>query len=297
MSALGLAGAIAIGVALGLFGGGGSILTVPLLVYAFGLDVRSAIATSLLVVAVTSAAGAVGHARVGRVDWRAAAVFGGAGMLGAHFGGRANAFANPHWLMVALALTMIAAGAAMLRSRTALSDARPPSTLGDHGRLAAIGLAVGTFTGLIGAGGGFLITPALMLWAGLSVHVAIGTSLVIIAMQASAGLAGVLTHESLDPTLTVGVSAAAITGVLLGTAAARRVAPAALRRGFAAFVLLVGAGVVVAEGAEVLAALPIPPASLAAGVAALLLGAALGRTSISRTQHPARAAFVGGAGI
>ncbi|MEX0835590.1 MAG: sulfite exporter TauE/SafE family protein, partial [Nitriliruptor sp.] len=112
-----LALALLIGVALGLLGGGGSILAVPVLVYVAGQDPKAAIAMSLLVVGVTSAAGAVSHARAGRVQWRTAAVFGAAGMVGAYGGGRLAEFIPGTWLLIAFAVMMVVTAVAMLRGR------------------------------------------------------------------------------------------------------------------------------------------------------------------------------------
>src|SRR6478735_4657991 len=106
-----------VGVALGLLGGGGSILTVPLLAYVAGLDAKQAIATSLLVVAVTSAVGAISHARAGRVQWRTGLMFGAAGMAGAYAGGFLAQFIPGRVLLIGFAIIMIGAAVAMLRGR------------------------------------------------------------------------------------------------------------------------------------------------------------------------------------
>ena len=123
MIALTIALAVFVGISLGLLGGGGSILTVPLLAYVAGMDAKPAIATSLLVVGVTSAVGAIAHARAGRVRWQIAAVFGAAAMAGAYGGGRLARFVPGTVLLIAFAVIMIAAAVAMLRGRKEVADA------------------------------------------------------------------------------------------------------------------------------------------------------------------------------
>lgn len=156
MIALAVALALLVGVSLGMLGGGGSILAVPLLVYVAGLGAQEAVATSLLVVGVTSAVGVLPHARAGRVQWRTALVFGVGGMSGAYLGGRLATHVPGRVLLVAFAVMMLATSLGMMRGRR--SDA--PAT-GDLHVAAAIGLGmtVGLVTGFVGAGGGFLIVP------------------------------------------------------------------------------------------------------------------------------------------
>jgi len=207
MIALTIALAVLVGVSLGLLGGGGSILTVPLLAYVGGMDPKPAIATSLLVVGVTSAIAASTHARAGRVRWRVAVVFGSVAMTGAYGGGMVARLIPGTVLLVAFAVIMVAAGAAMLRGRKDTNGTvcdRPLPMV----RITVIGLAVGMISGLVGAGGGFLLVPALALVAGLPMPVAVGSSLVVISMQSFAGLAGHLTSEQIDWRLAAFVTAA-----------------------------------------------------------------------------------------
>src|SRR5690606_10226719 len=152
--ALTLVLSIAIGRSLGLLGGGGSILAVPILAYVAGLDAKEAIAASLFVVGVTSAVGVVSHARAGRVRWRTGLVFGGAAMAGAFGGGLLGGFVPGQILMVAFALMMLATAAAMIRGRRGSTEPRD----GDLPVLTVLaeGLVVGLVTGIVGAGGGFL---------------------------------------------------------------------------------------------------------------------------------------------
>lgn len=234
--ALTLALSVLIGVSLGLLGGGGSILTVPILVYVAGQDPKVAIATSLLVVGVTAAAGAVSHARAGRVQWRTGLVFGGAAMVGAYAGGRLAAFVPGDWLMVAFGIMMAVTAVAMLRGPDH-ADLAPADHRLAVGRAIGHGLAVGAVTGLVGAGGGFLVVPALVLLGGLPMATAVGTSLVVIAMKSAAGLAGYLATVQLDWGLALGVTIAAVLGTLVGNALVSRVPQDGLRRGFGWFVV------------------------------------------------------------
>jgi uncharacterized membrane protein YfcA len=243
LAVLGIALAVAVGVALGFFGGGGSILTVPLFVYVFGLDPKTAIASSLIVVGVASLVAMVQHGRAGHVELRTGLVFGGAGMCGAYLGGRAGQFVNGSLLLLLFASMMALTALAMWRGRRVpISPARRSPV-----QLVAQGLAVGLFTGLIGAGGGFLIVPALALWAGLPMPTAVGTSLLVIAMNSAAGFAGYAAHVTVAGVLVAGVSACAIAGSVAGAAFAQRVNPVRLRRAFAGFVLVMAAGIFVRE--------------------------------------------------
>ena len=244
--ALTLIFSVAIGLSLGLLGGGGSILTVPILAYVAGLEAKEAIAASLFVVGVTSAVGVVSHARQGRVRWRTGLIFGAAGMAGALGGGLLGGHLPGQLLMVAFALMMLATATAMIRGRR---DPKAPSTTGELPVLKVIaeGLVVGLVTGIVGAGGGFLVVPALALLGGLPMSVAVATSLLVIAMKSFAGLAGYLTSVELDWALVLAVTAAAIVGSLLGARLAGVIPEKALRKGFGYFVLTMGVFVLAQE--------------------------------------------------
>lgn len=237
MLALTLVLALVVGVVLGLLGGGGSILTVPLLVYVAGMEAKEAIATSLLVVGVTSAVGAISHARAGRVQWRTGLIFGAAGMVGAYGGGRIAEFIPGQWLLIGFALMMVATSLAMLRGRRNVDPAAAPTQL-PLVRVVLDGLVVGLVTGIVGAGGGFLVVPALALLGGLPMPVAVGTSLVVIAMKSLAGLAGYLASVSISWPLAAAVTAAAVLGAVIGGPLAGRIPPQSLRRLFGWFVLV-----------------------------------------------------------
>lgn len=258
--------AVLVGLSLGLLGGGGSILVVPLLTYIGGLDPKEAIATSLFVVGATSLVSLFGHARKGNVQWRTGLIFGAAGMVGAFLGGLAGGYIPGTVLMVAFAIMMIATAGAMIKGR---KDRDGQSSDHHHPlwRILLDGLVVGAATGLVGAGGGFLVVPALVLLAGLPMTAAVGTSLLVISMKSFAGLGGYLTSVSLDWPLVAAVTAAAVVGSFVGVRLTSVVPEKALRKGFGYFVLLMGAFVLSQE-------LPFPAGPIILGVVALLALAA-----------------------
>ena len=281
MLAVTVALAVVVGVTLGLLGGGGSILMVPLLVYVAGLDATAALATSLVVVGVTSAVSVFGHARAGRVRWRTGLIFGAAGMVGALAGGLVGGHLPGTLLMGAFALMMVATAVAMLRGRRSADPAAAHAEL-PIGRVLLDGAVVGLVTGLVGAGGGFLVVPALALLGGLPMGIAIGTSLLVIAMKSFAGLAGYLATVPIDWTLTAAVTAAAVVGSLLGARLVARIPAEALRRGFGWFVLAMGAFVLVQQVPGDL--------RLVALVAVAAVGVAMGTCSAFVPRCPLRAA-------
>ena len=265
MIALTIGLAVFVGISLGLLGGGGSILTVPLLAYVAGLDAKQAIATSLLVVGVTSAVGAISHARAGRVRWKVAAVFGLAAMAGAYAGGRLAHFIPGNVLLIAFAMIMIFAAMAMLRGRKGVGDESSGSL--PIAKIVLQGATVGLISGLVGAGGGFLLVPALALLGGLPMPVAVGTSLVVISMQSFAGFAGHLSGESIDWKLAGMVTAAAVVGSLIGGRLTDYVEPATLRKAFGWFVLAMAA-LVLAEEANIWLGLAVAIVAAIAGAMA-----------------------------
>lgn len=259
-----LALSLLIGVSLGVLGGGGSILTVPILVYVAGMDPKEAIAASLFVVGVTSAAGAVSHARGGRVRWRTGLIFGAAGLVGAFLGGLLGGYLPGTLLLVFFALMMVATSIAMLGGRRAVDESKKHSELPVL-RVLLDGLVVGLVTGLVGAGGGFLVVPALALLGGLPMSVAVGTSLLVIAMKSLGGLFGYLSAVSLDWPLVIAVTVAAIVGSVVGGRLAGRIPEVALRKGFGWFVLVMGTFVLVQQA----------PAGLAVPIITVVLGLGL----------------------
>lgn len=235
-----LAGALSllIGVTLGLLGGGGSILTLPMLVYVVSVEPKSAIASSLFVVGVTSLVATLGHARAGRVRWHVGALFGVSGMAGAFVGGKLAAFIPAVFLLLGFAVMMLSTSYGMIRGK------RDPNQEGSgHVSVAkalGLGVGVGFVAGLVGAGGGFLVVPALVLIGGLAMKEAVATSLMVITMQSAAGFAGHVTHVTLDWPLLVVVTAAAVAGSLVGARLTKRFAPATLRKAFGWLVLGMG---------------------------------------------------------
>ena len=247
MFAIVLALSVLIGISLGLLGGGGSILTVPILTIAGGMETKAAIAASLFVVAVTSAAGVISHARAGRVRWKVGIVFGVAGMVGAYGGGLVAAYIPGNVLMILFALMMGATAFAMLRTPKATPQLAPAPRALPLGKVIAEGIVVGIVTGLVGAGGGFLVVPALVLLGGLRMDAAVGTSLVVISLKSFAGLAGHLGHVDLDWPVVLAVTGTAIVGSFIGGALAGRIPPATLRRGFGVFIVVMAVVVLARE--------------------------------------------------
>ncbi len=246
-----LALAVLVGVSLGLLGGGGSILTVPILTYVVGMAPQAAIASSLFIVGTTSAVGMWSHARAHRVRWRTGAIFGAAGMVGALVGGLLGGLLPGSLLMLGFAAMMIATAVAMIRGRN-----RPEEPGSEHTRpafrIVLDGLLVGGATGLVGAGGGFLVVPALTILGGMPVAVAIGTSLLVIAMKSYAGLAGYLFSVAINWPFVLGFTAAAVVGSFAGAGFAGRLPATTLRKGFGYFVLVMGAVVLVQEAPQIL---------------------------------------------
>ncbi len=241
-----LAAAVLIGVTLGLLGGGGSILTVPILVYIAGVPAKEAIAMSLFVVGVTAAFAVIPHARAGRVRWRTGVIFGLAGMTGAYAGGRVAEYIPGQWLLIGFAIMMVATAVAMLRGRRTRADRPIPHEL-PIAHVLADGVVVGLVTGLVGAGGGFLVVPALALLGGLPMATAVGTSLLVIAMKSAAGLAGYLHSVHINWGLTLAVTAAAVAGSVLGGRLAGKISQDALRKAFGWFVIAMAAFVLLQQ--------------------------------------------------
>jgi len=232
---IGLVLAAVIGLSLGLLGGGGSILTVPVLVYVLGYQVKPAIAMSLPVVGVTSLIGAALHWRLGNVRVRTALTFGLLAMAGAFAGARLAVMLSGGAQLALLAAVMIVAAVSMLRGNP---HAESSGTAAHPALLAALALGVGVLTGLVGIGGGFLVVPALVLLARVPMREAVGTSLLVIAMNAASGFAGYLGLVKLDWSFLTGFTVAAVAGALIGTVLASRAPQAILKRGFAVFLFV-----------------------------------------------------------
>lgn len=247
-----LIAALLIGVLLGLLGGGGSVLAVPLLVYVQHLDAKTAIATALVMVGATSLAATVGHGFRGRVCVKAGAVFASAGMVGSYSGSRLAAYVPDSLLMLIFAVVLLVTAVAMIRGRRERAGGAPLGTPLCPAEVPVFallldGLIVGGVTGLVGAGGGFVVVPALNLLGGLPMHAAVGTSLFVLTLNSIAALVGYLQEVSVDMELAGSLTAAALVGSLFGARLAGRFGGPSLRRWFGLFVLLVGAYVIYRE--------------------------------------------------
>jgi uncharacterized membrane protein YfcA len=229
-----------IGFSLGALGAGGSILTVPILVYAMGVPVQGATGTSLAIVGLNAATGALDHLRRGRTLLRTGLAFGVSGVVGAFAGVWLNHQLRGELIMVLFSMLMVAAAISMLRARS--SGARMTSfeercEAVSCARLVLVGVGVGFLSGFFGVGGGFLIVPAFVLILGLPMPLAVGTSLVAISLNAVWGLIGNLQLGTLDWTLTFLFAAGGIAGVLTGGKLAGRFPDRALRSAFAVVVV------------------------------------------------------------
>lgn len=243
---------LAIGLSLSLIGGGGSILTVPILVYVIGLSAHEATTTSLIIVGATALAGAAGHLRAGRVEMPTALLFGAAGVGGAFVGAWLNHLVPGTIIVLLFGGLMLLVAARMLRSpEPAAGDVRPSLSSRLVPALAA-GLGVGVMTGFFGVGGGFLIVPALALVLRFPMRIAVGTSLVIIAINSAAGLLAHLRFAQPDLGVAALFIAGGFIGSYLGSRGAGRFADAQISRAFAAFVAVIGVWLLVRNGVDLL---------------------------------------------
>lgn len=231
---------VAIGVTLGLVGGGGSILAVPVLVYVLGEPVKEATTASLAIVGITALAGAADHARDGRVLARVALLFGAGGALGALAGTFLNRLLDDRLLLLSFAFMMLVSAYAMLRGRGHVPRDEIELAARKRGPgIVATGIGVGVLTGLFGVGGGFVIVPALVLLLGLSMPVAVGTSLLVIALTSASALAAHLASGSIDWAVAGSFAAAAIVGALAGSRIGRRLSSERLTQIFAVLIVVV----------------------------------------------------------
>ncbi len=272
MVVAGMIAAVVIGMVLGTLGGGGSILTVPVLVYVVGLPAVQATAYSLFVVGLSAAVGAVGYVRAGHVNLRVAAIFAAPSLVAVFLTRRfvvpaipdpvfslgSMAVGKDALIMTLFAVTMVLAALSMIRgclrcraNAGSNRDSRPGGTR-EHGPslpvVALEGLVVGTVTGLVGAGGGFLIIPALVLIGGLGMKEAVGTSLAIITVKSLIGFLGdVGAATSIDWAFLLPFAAMTALGIIVGMIATRHVESARLRPVFGWFVLGMGALITIQE--------------------------------------------------
>jgi uncharacterized membrane protein YfcA len=233
--------ALLIGVSLGALGSGGSIVTLPILVYVAGIDPKSAVGMSMAIVGGTSLLGSYFHWRSGNFLVKPVLLFGATGILGAYLGSIGTHTVSSSALMLLFSGLMLAVGSLMLAGRETLNT--PQVTCSAY-RCISAGFVVGLVTGFLGVGGGFLIVPALIWFAGLDARRAIGTSLGIIAINSAAGLAGQLRYTHWDWTLTGEFLLCSLIGMGLGIRIASRVPEKALRNAFAVAVIVVAAAIV-----------------------------------------------------
>lgn len=227
-----------IGISLGLIGGGGSIIIVPVLVYVLGVEAYHAIDMSLTIVGVTSLIGAALHKQNGTVKFKTGVLFSVTGTLGAYFGSGLTFLLSPAALLLSIATLMIVIAVLMLIKKHSNQEVTIYYGQGKF-KLLLVGLIVGLLTGFLGIGGGFLVVPALVLFCGISMKDAVGTSLLIVAIDCCAGLIGHLRYGGFDPRLTMLITMVAINGTLIGTALSHRISPVSLKKWFAVFVILV----------------------------------------------------------
>ncbi len=262
MEIVGYFTAVLIGVSLGLIGGGGSILTVPLLVYLFGLPPGTAVSYSLFIVGITSLTGAYINFKKGYASITLALPL---GIVSPATVFIIRKYVVPHipenlWMVQGFAITksaltmllfavlMLVASLSMLRkSDNQKTKADRAHSMGDYMRLALFGLGIGCVTGFLGAGGGFLIIPALVLLLQLPMKEAVGTSLFIIAINSLVGFGGDIGHYPVHWMFLLSITSIAVAGILIGIQLAKKIASEKLKRGFGWFVLLMGAYIILQE--------------------------------------------------
>lgn len=260
MEIIGYVASLIIGVSLGLIGGGGSILTVPVLVYLFGVNPVMATAYSLFIVGSTSLVGTFPKYKQGLVNLKTALIFG-VPSIAAVFATRkfivpaipdvvftlgGMAFAKSLLMMILFAVLMVFASISMIRDKKQKAEAGGEQKF-NYPLILVEGAIVGVLTGLVGAGGGFLIIPALVLLSKLPMKQAVGTSLLIIAAKSLIGFTGDLSNYQMDWQLLLTVTAIAIAGIFLGNWLSSKVASHKLKKGFGWFVLIMGIYIIIKE--------------------------------------------------
>ncbi|MBX7173378.1 MAG: sulfite exporter TauE/SafE family protein [Pyrinomonadaceae bacterium] len=230
-----------IGLSLGLIGGGGSIITVPVLVYVIGVEAHDAVGMSLAVVGGTSLVGSLLHYWRGTLDLKTGMTFGVLGIIGALIGSPLTHLLSPPALMLTFAFLMLVIATLMIR-RQRKGIAKVTEEVYEKPiiwKSLLAGFGVGILTGFLGVGGGFLIVPALVMFGGLPMKQAIGTSLFVILLNCLAGIAGHARQSNFDWQLTLLVTSLAVTGTIAGTFLSHKIAASRLQKGFAVFVLCV----------------------------------------------------------
>jgi uncharacterized membrane protein YfcA len=260
MEILGYIASVVIGISLGLIGGGGSILTVPVLVYLLGVEPVVATAYSLFIVGVTSLVGVFPKYKHGLVNLKTAMIFGIPSIAAVFFTRKFLVplipdhifqignmeITKPVFIMVLFAVLMLAASYSMIKNGVKQTDQQEPQQF-NYPMILIEGAVVGILTGLVGAGGGFLIIPALVLFSKLPMKMAVGTSLIIIAAKSLIGFTGDLTHYTMDWQLLLIVSSAAILGIFIGNAINKKIPGERLKKWFGWFVLIMGVYIIIKE--------------------------------------------------
>lgn len=234
---------LAIGLSLGMLGAGGAILLLPVLVYVAGMAPPQAVPMSMAVMSITSLTGALGYLRRGDVSLRLAVVFGSGGMAGAFTGTHFTHLVPARVLMLIFAGVLLAVGTLMLLRRNALTCSQPCLPP----RCFMIAFSIGLLTGLLGVGGGFLLVPALMRFAGLQARAAAGTSLALISLNSFVGLAGQLRFVSVDWVAAGSILIFAVAGLLVGLRICSRIEVEYLKRGLAVLLVTIGLGIAIAN--------------------------------------------------
>jgi len=261
MEIIGYLAAILIGVSLGLIGGGGSILTMPVLVYLFGIDPVLATSYSLFIVGTSSLVGAARNFKGGNVNVKVAMLFGLASIATVLITRKVLMPMVPDVLftagtmvvkksmatMVLFAVLMVFASVSMIKGRKQVDAAPEMSGSKTMMRLLIQGGAIGLVTGVLGAGGGFLLIPALVLFLQLPMKQAVGTSLLIIAMNSLIGFAGDIGSVDIDVQLLLTVTAIAVAGIFVGVALSSKIEGGKLKKGFGWFVLVMAAYILLKE--------------------------------------------------
>jgi hypothetical protein len=240
LGVLGYLFAALIGLALGTLGGGGSILTVPVFVYVLGFDPKLSIAMSLPVVGLAALVGVISHWRAGNVRLQTAALFGSVAMIGSYSGAKASVWFSGRTQLLILGVVMVAAAASMLRN-SMRDGVEEKSSMAPHpALLLTVGLAVGVLTGLVGIGGGFLIVPALVILGRVPMKQAVGTSLLVIALNSASGYLGHRGQGDVPWGFVVRFAGVAVLGILAGTALVHHISTRQLKRAFAALLVVIG---------------------------------------------------------
>ncbi|MFT6631171.1 MAG: putative membrane protein YfcA [Bacteriovoracaceae bacterium] len=248
---LGFSLAVIIGLSLGLMGGGGSILTVPILVYALDMDPKTAIALSLAIVGLTSLVGSVSHMRANNIHLKIAAIFGPIAMAGTFLGAKISVYLTGAMQLIIFAVVMLIASYFMFTKNKNQKEELDEKEELDKKQatekenlniplIMAEGIFVGILTGIVGVGGGFMIVPALVLLTKIPMKKAIGTSLLIISFKSFAGFAGYLGQVTIPWTFLIQFSFFTIIGILIGSHLVQYVSSQKLKRSFAVFLVIMG---------------------------------------------------------